>query len=120
VGVAGGSAVAVLRTEVSFLSKRRKASARRELVEETGYEAEKLEKVCECYAMPGRSDEMMHVFFARELLQREQALDIGEMIDEVRPVRLEEVHAMMERGEIRDAKTLVRLFYALRRTAAGN
>ena len=31
--------------------------ARRELLEETGYEAREWEKVCECYAMPGMSDE---------------------------------------------------------------
>jgi ADP-ribose pyrophosphatase len=96
------------------------ACARRELVEETSYHAEELEKVCECYAMPGSSDEMMHVFFARKLSKGEQELDIGEVIDEVRPVRLEEVNAMMERGEIRDAKTLVGLFYALRHTTTEN
>ena len=32
--------------------------AARELSEETGYEAGVLEKVCECYAMPGISDEV--------------------------------------------------------------
>src|SRR5262249_19521962 len=46
--------------------------ARRELLEETGYEAREWEKVCECYAMPGSSDELLHVFFARGLTQREQ------------------------------------------------
>src|SRR5215475_11712495 len=35
--------------------------AERELSEETGYEAEVLEKICECYAMPGSSDEILHV-----------------------------------------------------------
>src|SRR5215510_5093085 len=38
--------------------------AARELSEETGYEAEVLEKACECYAMLGVSDEIIHVFFA--------------------------------------------------------
>lgn len=94
------------------------ASAARELLEETGYEAAALEKVCECYAMPGMSDEVIHVFFARGLTRREQALDIGEVIDEVRAFDLEQVEAMIERREIMDAKTLIGLFYALRARAA--
>jgi ADP-ribose pyrophosphatase len=91
--------------------------AARELVEETGYRAGQLEKVCECYAMPGSSDERMHVFFARSLTRGEQELD-GEVIQEVRPFPLAELDNMIERSEIRDAKTLVGLFYALRRRQA--
>jgi ADP-ribose pyrophosphatase len=87
--------------------------ARRELIEETGYEAGKMEKACECYTMPGTSDEIMHVFLARQLTKRQQSLDIGEVIEEVRSFSLAEIAGMIERGEIHDAKTLVGLFYAL-------
>ena len=59
------------------------------------------------------SDELMHVFFARGLTLREQSLDVGEVISEIRAFGLDELRAMMARGEIRDAKTLVGLFYAL-------
>jgi len=90
--------------------------ARRELTEETGYEAGKLEKVCEAYAMPGTSDELMHVFFAYQLVKRQQSLDVGEVIEEVRSFSLAEIAAMIERGGIHDAKTLVGLFHALRRS----
>jgi ADP-ribose pyrophosphatase len=90
------------------------ACARRELLEETGYEAARFEKVSECYAMPGMSDELIHVFFARDLDRREQSLDVGEVIYEVRPFRVPEIEAMLAGGEIRDAKTLVGLFFALR------
>lgn len=89
--------------------------ARRELREETGYEAAQWEKVCECYVMPGMSDEVMHVYFARDLTPGAQALDVGEVIEEVRPFTLAEIEAMISSGAIRDAKTLVGLFYALRR-----
>ncbi|MFN0084842.1 MAG: NUDIX hydrolase [Blastocatellia bacterium] len=89
--------------------------ARRELLEETGYEAARWEKICECYVMPGMSDELMHVFFARDLTPGEQSLDVGEVIDEVRPFTLAEIDSMISGGGIRDAKTLVGLFYALRR-----
>lgn len=93
--------------------------AARELLEETGYEAARWEKVAECYAMPGSSDEMMHVFFARDLTQREQQLDEGEVINEIRGFSGEELEAMIQRGEIRDAKTLIGLFYALSRKPNG-
>ena len=93
--------------------------AARELLEETGYKAERLEKVCECYAMPGSSDELMHVFFAYELTKQEQSLDIGEVIYEIRGFNSEELTAMIASGEIRDAKTLVGLFMALSRRPEG-
>jgi ADP-ribose diphosphatase len=95
------------------------ACAARELREETGYEAAQWERVGECYAMPGMSDEIIHVFFARELTKREQSLDIGEVIYEIRPFSRTELETMMLKGEIRDAKTLVALFYALRQDDAG-
>jgi len=91
------------------------ACAARELSEETGYEAGVLEKVCECYAMPGSSDEVIHVFFARGLNRHEQSLDEDEIIYEIRAFGLGELEEMIDRGEIRDAKTLVGLFYALSR-----
>ncbi|NOT60904.1 MAG: NUDIX hydrolase [Acidobacteria bacterium] len=87
--------------------------AQRELLEETGYEAREWQKVCECYAMPGMSDEVMHIFFARGLTLREQSLDVGEVIAEIRAFSFDELRGMIARGEIRDAKTLVGLFYAL-------
>lgn len=94
------------------------ACAERELTEETGYRAGELEKVCECYAMPGTSDELMHIFFARRLTKGKQSLDVGEVIEEVRPFSLAEISVMIGRGEIQDAKTLVGLFYALRLAGA--
>jgi len=93
--------------------------AARELLEETGYEAARLEKVCECYAMPGTSDEIIHIFFAYDLTKREQALDIGEVIYEIRGFSGEELTAMIASGQIRDAKTLVGLFQALSRRPEG-
>lgn len=89
-----------------------RACAARELLEETGFEASVIEKVGECYAMPGMSDEMIHVFFASGLTKREQALDVGEVIYEIRPHTIEELKRMIAGGEICDAKTLVGLFLA--------
>lgn len=93
------------------------ACARRELLEETGYTAGALEKVCECYAIPGTSDELMYIFFAHRLVKGEPSLDVGEVIEEVRSFSVTDVGRMIDHGEINDAKTLVGLFYALRRRA---
>lgn len=88
--------------------------AARELLEETGYQAGELKKVAECYAMPGSSDELMHIFFAHNLTKYEQSLDEGEVISEIRSFSLSEIESLISKGEIRDAKTLIGLFYALR------
>jgi len=95
------------------------ACAARELVEETGYAAAGLEKLGECYAMPGSSDEVIHVFAARGLAPGPPALDPGEVIDEVRAFGIPELQGMLRRGEIRDAKTLVGLLHALGRRPGG-
>ena len=88
--------------------------ARRELLEETGYEADEFRQVCQCYAIPGSSDELMRIFFAGKLTKRQQSLDIGEVIEEVKMFSLTEISSLIEKAEIHDAKTLVGLFYALR------
>lgn len=93
--------------------------AARELEEETGYVAGRLEKIVECYAMPGSADELIHVFFAYDLVEKEQSLDAGEIISEVRAFTGTELEAMLARGEIRDAKTLIGIFYALSRRPHG-
>jgi ADP-ribose pyrophosphatase len=93
--------------------------ARRELREETGYDAASFEKIAEAYVSPGSNDGLLHFFFARDLAQREQSLDAGEVIREIRAFDLSELEAMIARGEIRDAKTLIGLFHALIRRPNG-
>ncbi len=84
------------------------AGARRELEEETGLRAERLEPMSVFYTTPGFCDEVMHLFRASELRQHAARPEPDERI-EVRALSLEEARAMMERGEIREAKTLVAL-----------
>jgi ADP-ribose diphosphatase len=93
--------------------------AARELREETGYEAAQWDKVAAYYAMPGGSDEIVHVFFARGLRKGAPALDEGEVIREARAFGTAELEGMITRGDIRDAKSLVGLFYALARRPGG-
>ena len=91
----------------------------RELQEETGYHAGRIEKLGQCYAMPGSSDEIIHLFLARELTKQEQSLDIGEVIYEVRPFTDQEIIGMIADGTIMDAKTLVALTMLLARRPGG-
>jgi ADP-ribose pyrophosphatase len=95
------------------------ACAARELREETGYEAAAWEAVGAYYAMPGSNDAVTHLFIARGLVKREQSLDEGEVITEVRAFPEAELEDMIRRGEIRDGKTLIGLFHALGRRPGG-
>ena len=95
------------------------ACAARELVEETGYAAKRLEKVAEWYAMPGGNDLRVHLFVARGLEPAAQSLDDGEFVDEVRPFSPEDLEHMIALGTIEDAKTLVGLLHVLGRRPRG-
>jgi ADP-ribose pyrophosphatase len=83
--------------------------ARRELVEEAGYEAGRLESLGEALADPGLTDERIYLFVARELRAVSRELDADELID-VAPVSLTAAYRMADAGEILDAGTLVALY----------
>lgn len=85
-------------------------SAKRELKEETGYIADKIEYVMEFYTSPGFSNEKIYLFLAQGLTEGEQELEIGEYID-VEKYSLEELMKMIKLGEIVDSKTIVGISY---------
>jgi ADP-ribose pyrophosphatase len=85
------------------------ACARRELVEEAGYEAGRLEPLGEALADPGLTDERIFLFVARDLQPVARGLDADEHI-EVEAAPLEEAYRMADAGEILDAGTLVALY----------
>jgi ADP-ribose pyrophosphatase len=84
--------------------------ARRELAEETGYRAGRLEKLSEFYMSPGILRERMHLFLATELTAGKEAREPGEEIENLL-VPWREAIQMAQSGEIRDAKTMVGLLY---------
>ncbi|MBW2094086.1 MAG: NUDIX hydrolase [Deltaproteobacteria bacterium] len=88
--------------------------AKRELIEETGYAAERWEKLGAIIPVPGYSDEKIHIFLAGDLHASLQNLDSDEIIH-VREVPFEKAFAMIEKGEIKDSKTITSLFLAKRR-----
>ena len=83
--------------------------ARRELREEAGYEAGRLEPLGEALADPGLTDERIFLFVARDLRPGARGLDADEHI-EVAPVPLADAYRMVDAGEILDAGTLIALF----------
>ena len=84
--------------------------AHRELIEETGYEAKELKKIMSCYLAPGYSTEIIHIFLAREIKKTKQSLEADEQI-EVLSMDLEELKEKIDDGTIKDAKTIVGIFY---------
>jgi ADP-ribose pyrophosphatase len=85
------------------------ACARRELVEEAGYEAGMLEPLGEALADAGLTDERIFLFVARDLRPVARGLDPDEHIQVV-PAPLDEAYRMADAGEILDAGTLVALY----------
>ena len=85
--------------------------AAREMREETGMAAGKLEKVGEFYLAPGYSTEFMVVFLATELTYSPLQADADEFLQlEKIPVRV--AIEMAEGGKMPDAKSLAALFVA--------
>jgi ADP-ribose pyrophosphatase len=83
-------------------------AAVRELAEETGYRADRWQKLCEFYPSPGILSEKMYLYVAEELTGGQQHLEADEHL-EPRVVRWSDALAWARDGTIRDAKTLVAL-----------
>ena len=92
--------------------------ARRELLEETGYEAARWSHLATLYPMPGLAAERIHYFVAEGLTwRRELELDPGECL-QVRRLPLEGLLRSMLHGEsvpgvpaIVDGKTFIAVYY---------
>ena len=82
--------------------------AKRELSEETGYEAGNWEYLTSIVTTPGFSDEVIHLYRARELTAHAQHTDADEFIN-VEVVPLPEVRRMVLDGRIYDGKSLAAL-----------
>lgn len=80
--------------------------AARELIEETGYSAGKLEPLGRCYPTAGYCTEAMHFFVAKDLKEvQHREMDEDEQISLVR-ISLKDAIAKIFGGEIEDAKSV--------------
>lgn len=82
----------------------------RELAEETGYRAAEWAYAGRMHLAIAYSTEVIHIYFARGLSRGERQLDEGEFID-VFALPIDELDAMVARGDITDAKTLTCLVW---------
>jgi ADP-ribose pyrophosphatase len=88
--------------------------AARELEQEIGFRAGRIEKLAEFYSTPGFCEEKLHVYLATDLTPSSQALDHDELI-EVVYLPFAEAAQMAERGGIEDSKTIIALLLAVKR-----
>lgn len=88
------------------LNEEPRETAIRELKEETGFEAGKIEYLLEFYTSPGFSNEKIHLFLATDLIEGESTPDSGEFIEKVK-ISIEDLLKMVDRGEIVDSKTII-------------
>ena len=84
--------------------------AARELEEEAGMVAERLERLTTIYTTPGFTDERIHLFLATGLGPGAQAREADEFM-EVEVKRWSEAMAMVREGRIVDGKTLASLMF---------
>lgn len=97
--------------------ERPEIGAARELKEELGVVADRLEKLSEFFVSPGFCEEKMWVYLATELSEGEQALEDDEILDVVR-LPIAEALEMITSGEIQDAKTIIGLMLAAPRVGS--
>jgi len=86
-------------------------TGQRELLEETGYTADEWVKLGLLHPCIGYSNEVIHVYLARNLSLGDHQRDEDETL-EVFELKFEECLTMIERGEITDGKTIVALYMA--------
>lgn len=91
-------------------------AAARELEEEIGFRAGKIEKLTEFYVSPGFLTEKMYVFLATELTATVQSLDDDEIV-EIARIPLADAVQMVHDGRIEDAKTIAGLLLTFARSS---
>jgi ADP-ribose diphosphatase len=82
--------------------------AKRELLEETGYEANRLDFIYTYAPAIGYSNELIHIYAAHDLKKVDHRIDDKE-IDAVERVPLSRLIEMIKEGQILDGKTLIGL-----------
>jgi len=94
-------------------------TAKRELLEETGYVAGEWSLLCSALPCIGYSDEQIELFVARDLTFKGASLDEGEFLETLR-VPLSEAVEWVCNGKIRDSKSMLGLLWAERMLKTDN
>ncbi len=99
------------------------AAARREILEETGYQVEELAHLSTFYTTPGGSSERITLYFA-QVDQTQRLAPGGGCVEEDEDIEvvelgLEDTWALLDEGQITDAKTLIALTWLRARMSSG-
>ena len=86
--------------------------ARRELKEETGCDAERIDHLYTFYTTPGFIDERIHAFMAVGLTRGQSSTETDEFIT-VETMTLSHALGLIQKGEIKDGKTALTILYAV-------
>jgi 8-oxo-dGTP pyrophosphatase MutT (NUDIX family) len=96
-------------------------TAERELIEEAGFSAGRLEYLTEFFTSAGMTDSVLHVYLATDLVPMQRDLHGPEETHmDVLRLPLADAVDMVVRGEIHDAKTVIGLLLVDRRLREGN
>lgn len=88
--------------------------ADRELQEETGFRAGKLEKIGGVFVAPGYTTEFIHLYLATDLSESRLTMDDDEFI-EIESLPLAQALKLIENGDIIDGKSISGLLLVARR-----
>lgn len=87
----------------------------RELEEETGFKAEKVERLGAIATTPGFCTEILHLYIATGLTPGNHNREEGELTMEVYEYSIEEVERLISEGELYDAKSICAFFMAYKK-----
>ena len=79
---------------------------RRELIEETGFLAKEFLHLAKFYVTPAYCEEIINIYFARDLVESKQKLDEGEFLNVIK-IPFFELYKMVVDGEVTDGKTII-------------
>lgn len=94
------------------IGEERESAALRELEEETGYIADKLELIGEVYGCPGFCNEKVSIYIAKSLTEGKVNLDEDEFLH-LNKIPVEKIKSLLLSHEIEDAKTMIAFQYLL-------
>lgn len=89
------------------------AAAKRELLEETGLVAKKIEKVGDCVMTPGVSGSKMQLVFAYGVKKQSNDLDKVDGIEAIKKCTVSEIRQMIKEDKIMDSLSITGFYFAL-------
>jgi ADP-ribose pyrophosphatase len=94
-----------------------KEVVRREVMEEAGYKVKNLKLLTRIFPSPGGMSERIYIFYADVAARKNAGGGVASEHEDIRVIELPvaKVYAMLEKGEIEDAKTVIGLLYARER-----